>query len=129
MRRAVLTLALVTLFGLTLRSQSPLLIHGRVVSAETGDPLVHARVVIFNDATPLPPIFSDTDGRFSSALPPRGRYRLTAIKPGYAATNVVRLNDTAAEGVVVRMPRSSAIAGRVFDRFGEPAAGVQMQLF
>src|SRR5262249_54226225 len=42
------------------------------------------------------------------------------------------LNDSgraSADGVVVRLPRSGAIAGRVTDRFGEPAAGVQMQLF
>ena len=129
MRRAAATLALLTLLVRPSGAQAPLLIHGRVVSAETGDPLVHARVVIFDDATPLPPIFSGGDGGFSSALPPRGRYRLTATKAGFAATSVARLNDAAAAGVIVRMPRSSAIAGRVVDRFGEPVGNVQMQLF
>jgi hypothetical protein len=104
------------------------LIGGRVVSAETGEPLVHARVVVFNDATPLPAIFSDGQGRFSSGPLPPGRYRLTATKAGFAATSVARLGDAHDEGVVVRMPRSSAIGGRIIDRFGEPAAGVQIQL-
>src|SRR5262249_1238027 len=110
-------------------SQSSILIHGRVVSAETGDPLVHARVVIFSDAAPLPPIFADEQGRFASAPLPSGRYRLTATKAGYAATSVARLNGLSADDVLVRMPRSSAIAGRVLDRFGEPAAGVPIRLF
>jgi hypothetical protein len=109
-----------------LHSQSPVLIRGQVVSAETGDQLVHARVVIFNDATPLPAVFADAQGQFSSGPLPTGRYRLTVTKPGYALTTVTRLP---ADGVTVRMPRASAIAGRVVDRFGEPAAGVQMQLF
>jgi hypothetical protein len=112
--------------ALPLHSQSPVLIRGQVVSAETGDPLVHARVVVFNDATPLPAMFADAQGQFSSAPLPPGRYRLTVTKPGYALTTVTRLP---ADGVIVRMPRSSAIAGRVVDGFGEPAAGVQMQLF
>jgi carboxypeptidase family protein len=111
------------------RAQSPILVGGRVVSAETGEPLVHARVVVFNDATPLPPIFSDAQGRFSSGPLPAGRYRLTATKAGFAATSVARLNDARDEGVIVRMPRSGAVQGRAIDRFGEPAAGVQIQLF
>jgi hypothetical protein len=128
MRRAILTLALVTVSALALRAQSPLLIHGRVVSAETGDPLVHARVVIFNDATPLPPVFSDAHGQFSSGPLPQGRYRLTATKAGYALTSANRLALTAGDGVDVRMPHSGAVAGRVLDAFGDPAAGVQVQL-
>jgi hypothetical protein len=131
MRRVAFALAVAAVactLSLPGRAQSTILISGRVVSAETGDPLVHSRVVIFNDATPLPPIFSDAQGRFSSGPLPPGRYRLTATKAGFAATSVARLNDARDEGVIVRMPRSSAIAGRILDRFGEPAVGVQIQL-
>jgi hypothetical protein len=112
-------------FALLVHAQSPVLIHGRVVRADTGDPLPHARIVIYNDATPLPAIFSDGQGAFSSAPLPQGRYRLTASKAGYAPTSVARLSP---DGVDVRMPRSGAIAGQVFDRFGEPAAGVPIRL-
>jgi len=131
MRRvaAALVAAVVGTLAHSGQAQSPLLIGGRVVSAETGDPLVHARIVIFNDATPRPPIFSDAQGRFSSGPLRAGRYRLTVTKSGFAATSVSRLNDLPAGEVMVRMPRSSAIAGRVVDQFGEPAPGVQMQLF
>jgi hypothetical protein len=131
MKRVAAALAVAVLVSTLSQSglAQSVLIEGRVVSAETGDPLVHARVVFFNDATPLPPIFSDALGRFSSGPLPRGRYRLTATKAGFAATGVARLNDATDDGVIVRMPRSSAIAGRLLDRFGEPAAGVQVQLF
>jgi len=133
MKRVVAALAVAVVIGtLSLsysgHAQSTLVVDGLVVSADTGDPLLHARVVLFNDATPLPPIFSDAQGRFSSGPLPPGRYRLTATKAGFAETSVARLNDARNEGIVVRMPRSSAIAGRVLDRYGEPAAGVQMQL-
>ncbi len=129
MRRVAAAFAVLAIAGslvLAVHAQSSVLIRGRVVTADTGDPLPHARVVIYNDATPLPAIFSDGQGQFSSAPLPQGRYRLTANKPGYAPTSVARLSP---DGVDVRMPRSAAIAGRVFDRFGEPAANIQMQLF
>jgi Carboxypeptidase regulatory-like domain len=109
-------------------AQPAVLIHGRVLSVDTGEPVVHARVVIFNDATPLPAIFSDSQGEFSSGPLRTGRYRLTVTKAGYAQTSVARPDTLAADGVTVRMRRSGAIAGRVVDRFGEPSAGVQMQL-
>jgi 5-hydroxyisourate hydrolase-like protein (transthyretin family) len=122
---AFAAVAIASAFALPVHSQSPVLIHGRVVGADTGDPLPHARIVIYNDATPLPAIFSDGQGQFSSAPLPQGRYRLTASKAGYAQTSVARLSP---DGVDVRMPRSGAIAGRVLDAFGDPAAGVQVQL-
>jgi len=39
------------------QSQS-VVVRGRVVSAETGDPLPHARVIIYNDALPFPAVFT-----------------------------------------------------------------------
>jgi hypothetical protein len=128
MKRVAAALAVVITLAYSGHAQSTVVVGGLVVSADTGDPLLHARVVLFNDARPFPPIFTDNQGRFSSGPLPSGRYRLTATKAGFAATSVARLNDARDQGVVVRMPRSSAIAGRVLDRFGEPAAGVQMEL-
>lgn len=100
-----------------------------MVSAETGDPLAHARVIIYNDAAPLPAIFTDGQGQFASSALPQGRYRLTAKKTGFALTAVSPINLTSTEPLVVRMPRAAAITGRVVDRFGEPAAGVTVALF
>src|SRR5215471_842332 len=128
MRRVLAALAVTCAFSLPARSQPAVQIHGRVVAADTGDPLVHARVVIFNDALPLSPIFSDAQGRFLSVPLPQGRYRLTVTKAGYALTSVARLDGLSPDDVEVRLPRSSAIAGRVLDEFGEPAPGVSMRL-
>ena len=109
-------------------SAQPVVIQGRVVSAETGDPLTHARVVIYNDAAPLPDLFTDGRGEFSSGPLPAARYRLTAKKTGYALTAVSPINLNSTEPLVVRMPRAAVITGRVVDRFGEPAAGVAVVL-
>lgn len=110
-------------------AQSPtVVIRGRVVSNETGDALTHARVVIYNDATPLPAIFTGTDGRFASKPLPVSRYGLSVTKAGYALTRVAGSGVVSPDGVDVRLSRSSAIMGRVVDRFGDPAAGVRMQL-
>ncbi|HKF64881.1 MAG TPA: carboxypeptidase-like regulatory domain-containing protein [Vicinamibacterales bacterium] len=128
MRRVLAALAVACAFSLPARSEPAIQIYGRVVAADTGDPLVHARVVIFNDALPLSPIFSDAQGRFSSVPLPQGRYRLTVTKAGYALTSVARLDSLSPDDVEVRLPRSSAIAGRVLDEFGEPAPGVSMRL-
>jgi len=104
------------------------LIAGRVVADETGTPLPHARIVIYNDATPLPALLTDAEGRFSSTLPASGRYRLAATKAGYALTNVTRLNAAGPAGIEVRMPRSASIAGRVFDMYGEAVARTAVTL-
>ena len=104
------------------------IITGRVVTAETGDSLSHARVVIYNDALPLAPIFTDGRGQFASGALAPGRYRLTVTKPGFAQTSV-RVDGSSTDPIEVRMPRSSAISGRVVDRFGEPAAAVAISLY
>ena len=131
MRRVAAAFAVLAALGTLalLHAQSPVVIHGRVLSAESGDPLVHVRIVIYNDATPLAPIFSDGQGHFSSAPLPQGRYRLNATKARYATTSVARLSNNPSDSIDVRMPTSAAISGRVIDRFGEPAANIQMQLF
>jgi protocatechuate 3,4-dioxygenase beta subunit len=103
-------------------------IRGRVAAIETGDPLPHARVVIYNDAMPLPPIFTDARGQFSSRPLPAGRYSITVSKAGYAITRIGG-RDIAAADLDIRMPRAAALSGRVVDRFGEPATGVLMSLF
>jgi protocatechuate 3,4-dioxygenase beta subunit len=104
------------------------LIAGRVVADETGTPLPHARIVIYNDATPLPALLTDAEGRFSSTLPATGRYRLAATKAGYALTNVTRLTADGPAGIEVRMPRSASISGRVFDTYGEAIARIAVAL-
>ena len=126
MSRIVSAIAFASLAALAGHAQSPgaVTIPGRVLAAETGDPIPHARVVLFNDAALLSRDFTDRDGRFVFASLPTGRYHLSVTKAGYAATAVPRPGEASADGVEVRMPRSSAISGRVADPFGEPLAEI-----
>jgi len=103
-------------------------VAGRVVADDTGSPLPHARLVIYNDAAPLPAIFSDAEGRFSTAPLPPGRYHLSATKAGYAQTAVPRLNPPASGSLEVRLPRSASLAGRVVDMYGEPVMGMPVSV-
>ncbi len=105
------------------------IIHGRVIAMDTGEPLPHARVIIYNDATPLPPFFTDGQGRFASRPLGPGRYRLSVSKSGYAVTSIAPADVVSAGDIDVRLPRAAAIAGRVVDRFGEPSAGVIVSLY
>ena len=99
-------------------------IAGRVVADATGDPLPHVRLILYNDATPLPPMFSDAEGRFATAPLPQGRYHLSATKAGFVLTTIARLNPPASDAILVRMPRSASVSGRLFDLYGEPVSAM-----
>src|SRR5438067_13921460 len=59
-------------------------ISGRVVSAETGDPLRNVRVTALSGTGVTAPVRTDPDGRFVISGLAAGRYRLTAAKAGYS---------------------------------------------
>ena len=127
-RLAVVSILLGVLAARSRAQPTSVIVAGRVIADATGDPLPHARVVLYEDATPLPPIFTDPNGRFSSGALPQGRYHLTATKSGYTPMTVTRLTPTSAEGVQVRMARSASISGRVYDTYGEPVTGMSVSL-
>ena len=99
-------------------------------------PIRNARVSLTSPAGTIPTVLADSEGRFAIASLAAGRYTLSVTKPGYVKTvfgasrpgDPVRLIDVddraAVEGLEIRMPRSGAIAGRVVDDLGDPAAGV-----
>src|SRR5439155_16101466 len=82
------------------------------------------RLVIYSDATPLPAIFSDAEGRFTASPLPPGRYHLSATKAGYVLTTISRLNPPAPDAIQLRMPRAASVSGRLFDVFGDPVASI-----
>src|SRR5262245_10684948 len=106
-------------------------IRGRVVAAESGEPLRNARVALAGTGS-VAPVFTSSDGRFVFAGLTDGRYTLSARKAGYVATAFgQRQSDlppvpidldatTRIQDVEIRMTRSAAIAGRIVDEFGEP---------
>jgi hypothetical protein len=103
-------------------------IAGRIVADDTGIPLAHARLVIYNDATPLPAIFSDGEGRFATSPLPPGRYHLSATKAGYVLVTISRLSPPAPDAILVRMPRAASVSGRVFDVFGDPVSSIPVAI-
>src|SRR5712691_9114342 len=59
-------------------------INGRVVAAESGDPLRNARVALSPGTTDIPLVLTDAEGRFSFTSLPSGTYSVSASKSGYA---------------------------------------------
>jgi len=106
-------------------------IGGRVVAADSREPLRNARVAIAGISN-VPPIFTGDDGRFVFTSLPPGHYIVSARKAGYAATTFGQRRpelpptpiDLEAGAVFqdaeLRMPRSAAISGRIVDEFGDP---------
>jgi protocatechuate 3,4-dioxygenase beta subunit len=105
------------------RAQSPSILEGRVVAADTGDPLRNARVVV-TSAREAAPVLTDADGRFSVFPPTDGPCTLSVAKPGYAKTTItVR---APADPLVVALSKGAVIAGTVMDDRGDPVVGASV---
>ena len=79
---------------------------------------------------------SDDDGRFMFANLPAGRFRLSAMKPGWitgyfgrrmgrGTGTTIAIADGQRLTADVTMLRGAVIAGRIVDQFGQPQAGVR----
>jgi protocatechuate 3,4-dioxygenase beta subunit len=83
---------------------------------------------------------TDADGRYQFSDLPAGRFTITADKAGYVAlqygqrrpfesgTPVTLSDGEALDRIDFALPRGSVIAVRITDEFGEPVAGVQVQI-
>jgi len=113
------------------RQSATATLRGRVVAADSGGPLRHARVALAGSSN-IPPVFTANDGRFAFTGLPAGRYTISARKAGYAPTTFGQTRpdvppipiDLEAGDVFqeaeLRMPPSAAIAGRITDEYGDP---------
>lgn len=112
-------------------------ITGRVLVADSGRPLKRARVML--TAPELPDgrgAQTDDQGVFDFTELPAGRYTLTASKTGFLtlsygqrrplqAGTPLQLGDgQQMRGLEFRLPRGSAVGGRVLDEDGDPMPGV-----
>ena len=89
-------------------------IHGRVLAAESGDPIRNARVA--SGGGPEAAVtLTDADGRFTLAPVTADVRELSASKTGYNTTSA-----RAADDVEIRLAKSGAITGRVLDDAGDP---------
>jgi protocatechuate 3,4-dioxygenase beta subunit len=115
------------------------IIRGRVVAADTGDPLRRARLAL--SAPELgKPRFANTDGqgRYEFTGLPPARYSLTASKTAYVslqfgqrrafqAGTPIELGDAQVLGAIdIVLPRGGVITGRIVDDTGEPVAGASV---
>ena len=114
-------------------------IRGRVVAADTGDPLRRAQVQLAAPELDKPGVATaDAQGRFEFTGLPPGRYTMTASKTGYVtlqdgqrrafeAGRAFELADKQVlDAVEIVLPRSGVITGRVIDDTGEPVTGASV---
>jgi hypothetical protein len=116
-------------------------ITGRVLAADNGRPVKRARV--FATAAELPGgrgTLTDENGVFDLAELPAGRYTLSVSKSGFVSLSYgqrrplqagtpLQLDDgQQLKGVDFRLPRGSAIAGRVLDEDGDAMPGVAVRV-
>jgi protocatechuate 3,4-dioxygenase beta subunit len=113
-------------------------IRGRVLAAETGNPIRRAQVRISGPEIMPKGALTDADGRFEFRDLPAGRFTLSATKSGYVNVQYgqtrpfesgrpIELADKQAlDNADIMMPRGSVIAGRIVDEFGEPVPDVSV---
>jgi hypothetical protein len=105
-------------------------LSGKVVDADTGQPIVHAHVTVrfFQAAQPSPEVvlLTDTDGTFRMTNMPAGGYQVSCAKPGYLTANQGAPPPPAA--MVIRMTAQAVIEGSVVDDREIPAGSTFIQL-
>src|SRR2546422_8287359 len=112
-------------------------IRGRIVAADTGQPLRKAQVrASGNDIRESRVTSTDADGRFELKELPAGRYILTASKGSFVSLQYGQLRPftqgkpielregETIEKVDIALPRGGILTGHVMDEFGEPVADV-----
>ena len=128
-------------------------IEGVVLNAVTKEPLAGAQVLVLRvpapaapgapataNPAPMPPIFTENDGKFVTKDLPAGVYRVNAGHNGYArlenGQRSPRLSGTpitvqagqSVKDIVFRLTPAGSMTGHVKDSKGQPVAGIVVQL-
>jgi protocatechuate 3,4-dioxygenase beta subunit len=118
-------------------------IRGRIIAADTSTPIRRAQVratTAGGGGRGARLVTTDTDGRFELRDLPAGRWELSASKAGFVTLRYGQRRPFEAgrpieiatgqklDGMDIALPRGAAITGRVFDEFGDPIAGVRVQV-
>jgi hypothetical protein len=120
-------------------------LRGRVVAADSGQPLRKAQVRIMSTVGPAAGQFpenrlatTDATGRYEFKELPSGRYTLTATKGSYVSLQYGQLrpfepgkpleilDGQTIERIDFALPRGGVITGQIRDEVGEPIADVQV---
>jgi protocatechuate 3,4-dioxygenase beta subunit len=115
-------------------------IRGRIVAADTGQPLRRAKVTVSRGERTDPAgnqtATTDADGRYTIADVLPGKYTLSVFRSGYLPMQygqrrpleAPRLLEVTGNAVIDRadfaLQRMAVISGRITDERGEPVAGV-----
>ncbi len=113
-------------------------IRGRVVTADSGNPLRRATVNISGADIAPKSAMTDADGRFEFRDLPASKFTLHATKAGYMAVQygqtrpfesgkAIELADKqAVDNVNIAMPKGAVISGRIVDEYGDPMPDVNV---
>jgi Carboxypeptidase regulatory-like domain len=114
-------------------------VRGRVVAADTGQPLRKAQVRISsNEFRENRVMTTDAEGRYEFKELPAGRYTLSASKGSYVQLQYGQLRPfepgkpievleaQTLEKLDFALPKGGVITGRILDEFGEPLADTQV---
>jgi hypothetical protein len=109
-------------------------LSGRVVDADTGEPIARAHVTLrfYQGGQPAPEVtlVSDADGTFKITNIPAGGYQVSCEKAGYLPANE-GMAPNAADGkvsVTLKMTAQAAVQGTVVDDKDMPAVNTFIQL-
>ena len=113
-------------------------ISGRVTAADNGSPIRGAEVRTVSDRGVNRLAATDADGRYQIRDLPAGSLEIAVSKSGFApaqfgqrrpseAARTIELKQGQRFTADVALLRGGVIAGRIFDRFGEPLAGIRVQ--
>jgi hypothetical protein len=125
--------------GAPRRETTAAVISGRVIAADTNLPLRRVEVTAANGNFVPRSTYTDDEGRFVFSGLEAGAWQLAASKAGYitqvfgqrrpfGAARPVVVADGQQLTADVALTRSGAIAGRVYDEFGEPLAAVRVSV-
>jgi hypothetical protein len=114
-------------------------LRGRVVAADTGQPLRKAQVRIMSgELRENRMTTTDAEGRYEFKELPAGRYNVSASKGSYVQLQYGQLRPfepgkplevleaQTLEKIDFSLPKGGVITGRILDEFGEPLADTQV---
>ena len=134
--RLVVLFAIAALAAVSLLPAAERELTGRIVDANTGEPIARAHVLIrvlqIGPSAPEATLLSEADGTFKVTNLPDGQYQVLCDKPGYLPVNQMmaamppgmKPDDKRTAGVVMKMTAQAAIEGTVVDERDMPANAV-----
>jgi len=128
------------MFGCLLASAADRELTGRVVDANTSEPIARAHLTLrfFNAGQPAPELtfLSEADGSFKISNMPDGGYQVSCDKAGYlplsqsmaAMPPTIHPDDRRTATVVLKLTSQAAVEGTVVDDRDMPAENASIQL-